>query len=123
MEITRNVPVTIEVTDDGSRCSRDCFFAGEEKGCRWCNRYGVDLFESQGRASECVAEFGVEPNSRREYVIDDDQLWAAMLGMQAAICECNDEWQGMEDPEPSQADENWFASRLGELIALREIKE
>ena len=58
MKITKTVPVTIEVTADGSRCSRDCAFAGEENGCRWCNRYFDDLSESQGRLSACLAEFG-----------------------------------------------------------------
>lgn len=121
MEITKTVPVTIGVASDPLKCG-DCVFYGCHLGNGWCNRYG-DLPSVMGRHPACLAEFRTDPNPMREYVLNDDQLWAAILGMQAAIRECNDEWQGMEDPESSQADENWFAASLRELIELREKKQ
>jgi hypothetical protein len=55
MEITKTVPVTIEIDEPGI-CNAHCLFfedlSGGELGCR---RYG-DI--TDGRHSTCLAEFG-----------------------------------------------------------------
>jgi hypothetical protein len=54
MEITKTVPVTIEIDDDDKRdCSGNCCFNVE--GC-YCARYDVTTIN--GRNDGCISEFG-----------------------------------------------------------------
>lgn len=54
MEITKTVPVTIEVDDDNHRgCSGNCCFNVEG---RYCSRFDVTTI--RGRNDGCISEFG-----------------------------------------------------------------
>lgn len=62
MEITKTVPVTIEVDDDNKRdCSGGCCFNVEG---RYCARFDVTTIN--GRNDGCLSEFGTsEPETKR----------------------------------------------------------